>query len=127
MSDSSDVRRWAAEARSTDTAGRMLSTVRDHHFVVDGPVQNGFPGEAVTPGELFLASIANCGVELVQKFAREEGLPLGAVRASIVGEVDLADQPHPEHTLFNRVRLDFELDGVDEDEGRLLVERFKGR
>ena len=51
----SQVRTYAAQARSTDTFGRVLCTARNHHFVVDGPVQNGCPGEAVNPGELFLA------------------------------------------------------------------------
>ena len=61
------------QARSTDTFGRVLLSARDQHFVVDGPVQNGCPGEAVTPGEIFLAGVAACGVELVQVFAREIG------------------------------------------------------
>ena len=64
-----ETRRYAVSARSTDTFGRVLCDCRDHHFVVDGPVQNGCPGEEVTPAELFLAGIASCGVELVQVFA----------------------------------------------------------
>jgi uncharacterized OsmC-like protein len=60
-----DVREYAAQAASTDTFGRVLVSARDQHLVVDGPVQNGCPGEAITPAELFLAAVANCGVELV--------------------------------------------------------------
>jgi len=61
-----DIREYAAQAASTDAFGRVLTSARNHHFVVDGPVQNGCPGEAITPDELFLASVASCGVELVQ-------------------------------------------------------------
>jgi hypothetical protein len=49
----------------------VLCTARDQHFVIDGPVQNGCPGEAVTPPEAFLTGVAACGVELVQVIARE--------------------------------------------------------
>ena len=44
-----ELRRYEVEARSTDTFGRVLCACRNHHFVADGPVQNGCPGEAVTP------------------------------------------------------------------------------
>ena len=47
----------------------------DQDFVVDGPVQNGCPGEAITPGEIFLAGVA-CGVELLQVTARVQNVPL---------------------------------------------------
>ena len=62
---------YEVQARSTETFGRGLCSARNHHFVVDGPVQNGCPGEAITPAELFLAGVAACGVELVQVIARE--------------------------------------------------------
>ena len=54
----SQIRSYKVDARSTDTFGRVLCTARNHHFIVDGPVQNGCPGEAVNPGELFLAGVA---------------------------------------------------------------------
>jgi len=122
-----DRRRYAADARSTDTFGRVLCSTRDHHFVVDGPVQNGCPGEEVTPGELFLAAIAACGVELVQVFARQEAAPLTGVQVGIDGELDLSDPVRPDVTVFRTVRLRFDLHGVDDDQAELLVERFKGR
>ena len=53
-----EVRGYTVQARSTDTFGRVLCHTRNHHFIVDGPVQNGCPGEALTPAELFLAGIA---------------------------------------------------------------------
>jgi len=105
----------------------VLCDCREHHFVVDGPVHNGCPGEEITPAELFLAGIASCGVELVQVFAKEEDLPLRGVRTEIAGEIEPANPVRPDLTLFNRVRLVFRLDGVTQQDAEQLVERFKGR
>lgn len=115
---------YAAQARSTGTLGRMLCTARDHHFVSDGPASLGCPEEEVMPGELFLAGIAACGVELVEVFAAEEGLSLRAARCDIEGETGSSDSGL---TLFDSVRLEFVLEGVTEEQGAHLVERFKGR
>jgi uncharacterized OsmC-like protein len=120
-------RRYEVDARSTDVFGRVLCSTRDQHFVVDGPVQNGCPGEAVTPGEIFLAGVATCGVELVQVFAREEELPLGSVHVAVDGEMDLDNPVRPDVRVFNRVHVRFELRGVTRKQGEHLVERFKGR
>ena len=122
-----ETRRYSVAARTTDTFGRVLWSCRDQHFVADGPVHNGCPGEAVTPAELFLAGIASCGVELVEVFAKEEGVALGAVRTEIAGKIDPANPVRPDLSLFNAVRLEFRLSGVTDEEGERLVERFKRR
>jgi uncharacterized OsmC-like protein len=122
-----ETRRYGVRARSTDTFGRVLWSCRDQHFVADGPVSNGCPGEAVTPAELFLAGIATCGVELVEVIAKAEGVPLEAVRAEIAGEIDPDDPVRSDATVFNRVRLSFALEGVTAEQGEHLVDRFKKR
>lgn len=121
------VREYSAQAVSTDTFGRVLVSARDQHLVVDGPVQNGCPGEAITPAEIFLAGVATCGVELVQSLAKSEGIPLRGVTAHIGGTIDRSHPIRPDVTLFNAVRLRFLLKGVSEQQGRKLVESFKGR
>jgi len=120
-------RRYDVQARSTDTFGRVLASCRDHHFIVDGPVQNGCPGEAVTPAELFLAAVASCGVELVQVIARETGTPLERASVAVSGTVDRSQQPRPDVTVFNSVRLRFELAGPTDPQGTALVAEFKRR
>jgi uncharacterized OsmC-like protein len=122
-----DIRRYEARAASTDTFGRVLCSVRNHHYLIDGPAQNGCPGEEVTPGELFLSAVASCGVELVQVIARSEGVPLRGVEVAIQGMMDRSKPVRQDLSLFNRVTLRFELDGIGDDEARLLVEKFKGR
>ena len=119
--------RYEVAARSTDVFGRVLCSTREHHFVIDGPVANGCPGEEVTPAEAFLAGIAACSVELIHVFAREEGMALRTVRAGIEGNLDRDNPVRDEVTVFNRVGLRLELEGVDDDQAARLVERFKGR
>jgi uncharacterized OsmC-like protein len=121
-----EVRGYSVQARSTETFGRVQCSTRNHHFIVDGPVQNGCPGEAITPAELFLAGIAACGVELVQVIGRDQGLAPG-IRVEIEGAVDRANPVRKDVTVFNFVRLRFDLEGVTRAQGEDLIERFKGR
>jgi uncharacterized OsmC-like protein len=121
-----EVRAYTVHARSTDTFGRVLCNTRNHHFIVDGPVQNGCPGEAITPAELFLASIAACGVELVQVIGREQQLA-PRIGVEIEGALDRANPVRKDVTVFNTVRLRFDLKGVTRAQGNDLIERFKGR
>jgi len=105
----------------------VLWSCRDQHFVADGPVHNGCPGEAVTPAELFLAGIASCGIELLQVIARDEEFVLDSASLEVAGEIDPANPVRPDLAVFNSVRLAFRLAGVSEDEAARLVERFKRR
>lgn len=120
-------RSYAVEARSTDVFGRVLCSCRDHHFVADGPVHNGCPGEELTPAELFLAGVAACGVELLHVLARDEGAPLRRVEARVEGEIDPAHPVREDVTVFNRVRVALRLEGVAGEEAERLVERFRRR
>ena len=123
----SDIRQYEARATSTDTFGRVLCSARNHHFVIDGPVQNGCPGEEVTPAEAFLSGVAACGVELVQVLAKTAGISLQGVDVTIQGLMDRSRPVRPDVTLFNSVSLRFQLKGVTDGEAKQLVEQFKGR
>jgi len=123
----SDMREYTVHAASTDTFGRVLTSARNHHFVVDGPVQNGCPCEAITPAEVFLSAVACCGVELVQVLAKSKDIPLGGIAVDIEGTFDRSRSVRPDVTLFNSVCLRFRMKGITEQQGRLLVEGFKGR
>ncbi len=122
-----ETRRYEVAARSTDVFGRVLWSCRDQHFVADGPVHNGCRGEAVTPAELFLAGIAACGVELLEVLAKDEGLPLEKASVEVTGELDPANPVREDFSVFNSVRLRFEISGVGREEAMHLVERFKRR
>ena len=127
MTQPPQTRVYRADAASTDTFGRVLVSARDQHLVADGPVQNGCPGEAIGPGELFLSGVAACGVELIQVLARQDGIPLTAIRAEIDAFQDRNAPVHEHVSSFNRVQLRFALSGVSESQAADLVERFKRR
>jgi len=120
-------RTYQVHARTTDTFGRVLCDARDQHFVVDGPVQNGCPGEAVTPAELFLSGVAACGAELVAVIARAQQVPLRAAHVDITGVQDPAHPVRQDVNLFNVVRIAFTLSGVSEAQAEDLVATFKRR
>ena len=122
-----EIRGYTVQARSTDTFGRVLCNSRNHHFIVDGPVQDGCPGEAITPAELFLAGVAACGVELLQVIAKEQQLALQAVSVEIAGTIDRSNPVRRDVMVFNAVHLRFHLNGVTQAQGTELVERFKSR
>ena len=126
MTDST-VRQYAARAASTDVFGRVLCSVRNHHYVIDGPEQNGCPGEEVTPAELFLSAVASCGVELVQVIAKADGIPLQGIAVDIHGRMDRSKPVRPDVSLFNSVKLQFQMKGVTDSDAEQLVEKFKGR
>jgi uncharacterized OsmC-like protein len=122
-----DLREYRAEARSTETFGRVLCNAREHHFVIDGPVWNGCPGEALTPGEAFMASIAACGVELVEVIVADDGLSVGSVRVSIHGTVDRDDPVREDVTVFNRAWIGYEIAGLNDKQAASVVDGVKRR
>ena len=121
------VREYDVAARTTDVFGRVLCNARTHHFVVDGPVQNGCPGEELTPPELFLSSVAACGVELVQVIARDSNVSIGSAHVTVHGVVDRSRQARPDVTVFNAVKMEFTVSGTDGASAAALVEAFKRR
>jgi uncharacterized OsmC-like protein len=123
----STLREYDISARSTDIFGRVLCSARNHHFIVDGPVQNDCPGEEITPAEVFLSAVAACGVELIHVIARDQSAPLQRVAVQIHGEVDRANQARADLTTFNSVRIDVTLWGVDKAQAAAVVDGFKGR
>lgn len=123
----SDIRQYEARAASTNVFGRVLCSARSHHFVVDGPAQNGCPGEELTPAELFLSGVAACGVELMQVLAKSANVPLREIAVKIQGSMDRSKPVRPDVSLFNSVRLDFRMSGVNDKQAQELVEKFKSR
>ena len=121
------IRNYTVSAQSTDVFGRVLCSARDHHFIVDGPVQNGCPGEELTPPELFLSAVASCGVELVHVIAKDQGAAVGKVHLAVHGTVDRGKQKRTDVTVFNAVRLEFSIGGTDGATAAQLVEGFKRR
>ena len=127
MSNPAAVRQFEVRAQSVETFGRVLCSSRDQHFVADGPVATGCPGEALSPVELFLSGVASCGVELIQVLARNRSIPLTAVRNTIQGDLSDRRSQAPDVALFDTVRMHFTLRGVTPAQGAVLIESFKRR
>lgn len=123
----STLREYDVAARTTDVFGRVLCNARNHHFVIDGPVQNGCPGEELTPPEIFLSGVASCGVELVQVIAGERSVKIGPVSVALHAVLDRSRQARTDVTLFNSIQLDFTITGTDGASAAALVEGFKKR
>lgn len=121
----SDIRRYSVSAASTETFGRVQCTARHHEFLIDGPVQNGCPGEELTPPEAFLAGVAACGVELIQVLARQGGHEDVSVSAALYATLDRANPIRADYTVFNSVRMSLELSGVSSEIAFELAEQFK--
>ena len=118
---------YEAHAETTATFGRVAASVRHHALTVDGPVQNGCPGEAPTPGELFLLAAAACGAEVLQVLARDDGVPLEHVNVEVRGTIDPAQQPHSHVTVFSAVNLLITVRGPDPAQAAALVAGFQRR
>jgi uncharacterized OsmC-like protein len=122
-----DIRQYDVTAASSGIFGRVMCGARNHHFIVDGPEQNGCPGEEVTPAELFLAGVACCGVELIQVLAKSQEIPLKAVNVAIRGSMDRSKPVRSDVSLFNSVRLNFRMAGITDQQASHLITSFKGR
>lgn len=118
---------YEAHATSTETFGRVAATVRAHRLTVDGPVRNGAPGEAPTPGELVLVAAASCGAEVLQVLARDAGVRFEAAAVTARGTIDLAQQPHAGLTVFTAVDLEIVLRGPTPAQAAELVAGFQRR
>lgn len=121
------VRVYEVHADTTSTFGRVSCAVRQHRLTVDGPVQNGCPGEAPTPGELFLAAAAACGAEVLQVLARDEDIPLKRVTVTVRGTIDRERQPRTDVTVFTHVELTLRLRGPNRAQAADLVAGFQRR
>ena len=123
----STLREYEVRAETAPVFGRVLCSARNHHFVADGPVQNGCPGEALTPAELFLSAVAACGTELMQVIARNEEIPFQRVEVTVRGVVDREQQPRTDVTVFNLVQVEVVLHGPDARQAETLVTGFQRR
>ena len=109
----------ALRSASSGTVGRAVTTVRGQALVLDS---SGRPQpDAFTNSEAFLASIASCGVTLIEKHAQDQGTPLRRMAVTIEG------RRHPAEARFREVAMRFELAGVDQAGAEALVSVYRQR
>jgi len=112
---------YQARCYSSGTVGRSMCNARHHHWVSDTT-----GGEAVGAGELFCASIAACAVNMVEAVARTEQRALGSMEVNVAAYRDPA-KAAGDLTLYDAVRIQFEMWGVSDDDARFLVKTWKSR
>lgn len=99
--------------------GRALNSARMHAFVLDS---SSGPGEGLNNTEAFLAGISSCGVTLIEKHAKETGVPLAGMEVAILGIQSTADPAR-----FQAIDIRFEFHGVGQPEADRLVEVWRNR
>ncbi len=112
---------YQARSHSTGIVGRSICNARNHHWVAEISV-----GEAVGAGELFCASIAACAVNLVETIAGTEQRALESMEVNVAAYRDM-DKPAGDVSLYDAVRIQFQMWGVSDDDARYLVKTWKQR
>jgi uncharacterized OsmC-like protein len=105
---------------SSGTIGRAVSHVRGQRLTLDSSTHPR--PDVLTNSEAFLASIASCGVTLIELYAQDKGVPLKRTDITIEGV-----RPAAEPNRFARVTMRFELLGVTQGAAEELVQTYRNR
>jgi uncharacterized OsmC-like protein len=112
---------YKVRSYSTGTRGRAICNARTHHFVADDA-----GGEEVGAGELFLGGIAACAVNMVERLANADKMPLQWMDVDVEAYRD-ANKPLGKLTVYDAIRVHFEMWGVSKDHAHKLVDLWKQR
>ena len=112
---------YKVRSYSTGTPGRAICNARNHHFVADDA-----GGDEVGAGELFLSGIGACAVNMVERLARTDQIPLQWMDVSIEAYRD-PDKVPGKRTVYDDIRIRFQMWGLDDDQAHGLVETWKQR
>ncbi len=112
---------YKVRSYSTKTLGRAICNARNHHFVADDA-----GGEEVGAGELFFSGISACAVNMVERLASTGNITLDWMDVGVEAWRD-ADKPTGEISLYDAIKISFEMWGVDDDQAFELVETWKKR
>lgn len=107
------------QTHATDVTGRFVVSAGQNHLVSDSRPAAGGPGEAVQAGQLLLASLASCGLGLIQSRAAELGVSLASSDVEAAFQRDTQDK-----TRYQWIRLVFTLGGVDAGTAATLLAHF---
>ncbi len=112
---------YEASCYSIGVVGRSVCHARNHHWVAENT-----GGDAVGAGEMFCASIAACAVNMVETIASTEQHGLDGMEVNVAAYRDF-DKPSGDVSLYDEVRIQFQMWGVSDDDARFLVKTWKQR
>jgi uncharacterized OsmC-like protein len=112
---------YKVRSYSTGTRGRAICNARMHHFVADDA-----GGEEVGAGELFLSGISACAVNMVERIASADKIPLQWMDVSVEAYRE-PNKPQGKLSIFDAIRVHFEMWGVTRDNANKLVDIWKQR
>jgi uncharacterized OsmC-like protein len=112
---------YAVHTYSTGTHGRAICNARTHHFVSDD-----VGGDAVGAAELFLSGVSACAVNMVERLAKQDQIPLQWMDVRVEAYRD-PDQSPGDLTVFDAIRVHFEMWGITPEHAEGLVETWKRR
>jgi uncharacterized OsmC-like protein len=112
---------YKVRSYSTGTLGRAICNARTHHFVADDPGK-----DEVGAGEFFLSGIAACAVNMVERLAHQDAIPLQWMDVSVEAYSN-PDKVPGEVSVYDAMRVHFEMWGVQAEHAQALVETWKRR
>jgi uncharacterized OsmC-like protein len=83
-------------------------------------------GEELGAGELFFSGVAACAVNMVERIARGDNIPLDWMDVGIEAYQD-SEKPAGDRRVYDDIRISIQLWGVDDDRGQYLVGLWKQR
>ncbi len=107
---------------SAGTRGRAICNARNHHWVAD---DSG--GDEIGAGELFLGGISACAVNMIERLAAEGEIALDWMDVSVEAYRAAEADPDADRTLYEDIRIHFQMWGVDTADGESLVDTWKRR
>jgi uncharacterized OsmC-like protein len=112
---------YAVHTYSTGTHGRAICNAHTHHFVSDD-----VGGDAVGAAELFLSGVSACAVNMVERLAKQDQIPLQWMDVRVEAYRD-PDQSPGDLTVCDAIRVHFEMWGITPEHAEGLVETWKRR
>lgn len=112
----------------TNEPGRAIVGARHNVMVVDSVPPLGSPSEETNPFDLFLAAPGTCGAVIMEQVARDQGLSLTGVGASVEADFDPRGVRNGEvNPRVQAMRVHWQLAGVDDATAEMLVDEWLTR
>ena len=106
--------------------GPGIAELRRQPLRVRGGDLDVLGGDAVGAGELFLSGVSACAVNMVERLAKQDRIPLQWMDVRVEAYRD-PDKSPGDLTVFDTIRVYFEMWGITPEHAEGLVEAWKRR